>query len=244
MAFTQEQLAKLKQIWAEEKTVKIAGITNLGQTFETEGRIATDDKGFAGIREKKLWIEFGKEKEVESRKQTKWFAPYDTTIEEGRFLSDFVIFSVECDGEKIFENPEREELHAIARKNRSIAEAERKNEGRDEIVSCPVVDFLKTKIGQPVRIRNLVKEKGEWDWVVHDGVLLGIDGCTLEGYPIIQLADGPGLSNDFVMAATLVSGVGDDMAFEVVYRNDNEDFENQRVEIADRIEDLRNQSEI
>ena len=41
MKFTAEQIAQLRQIWAEDKQVTIKGINRYGEPFETTGKIAT-----------------------------------------------------------------------------------------------------------------------------------------------------------------------------------------------------------
>lgn len=243
MKFTQDQLNQFKQIWAEGKELTIKGINNFGEPFETTGRITTDDKGHGGIYENTLYIEYGTEKDSPTRKQTKWFAPYTTEYRDSIILDHFVIFSIECEGKTLFENPEKEEIKQKAEENAKDKIKKSASEGRDRIIDCPVVDFLKTKIGQPIRIKTLVKSNNEWEWDVTDAVLLGIVGCTYSGYPIIELRDGPGVTNCFVEPTTQASGVEDDMSAVRVVRNDIADFEEKRAEIVDNIESLTAENE-
>lgn len=244
MKFTQAQIALLKQIWAEEKQITIKGINNFGEPFETTGRVTTDDKGNAGIYDNAIYLEYGTEKVSASRKQTKWFAPYSTEYRQSTLIDSFVIFSVESEGKAIFENPEKDDIKQAAKENAKSQAKKAESEGLDRLVDCPVVDFLKTKIGQAVRIKTLVKEDQEWEWKVTDGVLLGIKGCTYSGYPIVELCDGPGVCNTFVEHTTQASGVEEDMTTVRVVRNDVVDFEDKRAEIVDNIESLTTENEI
>ena len=243
MKFTKTQLQTLKQIWAEEKPITIKGVNNHGEAFETTGRITTDDNGAVGCQEKIVFVEFGKEKNSPKRKQTKWFAGYRTEYHDNENVYELYIFSIECEGKLIYENADKEMIKEKTKKNKQKCIASKAKDGLDRIVDCPVVRFVKSKIGQPITIRSLKKTADGWDWVASEGVVYGIEGCTYAGAPIVDLADGVGIFGAFIDESSVAVTVEDDKEKEVVVRNDVLDFIEKREKVQEYIREVADSRE-
>ncbi|MBO5394846.1 MAG: hypothetical protein J6A28_02960 [Clostridia bacterium] len=247
MKFSEKQINELKKAWKEGKKITIKGINNFGAPFTTTGVITSTDKKQPAVYEDRIYLEFGKERKT-GRQQTEWFSSYCTEYRDEEYLTHFVIFSLEVEGKVLYDNPDKKETTQKAEKRGAEYIAKAKSEGRDKLVDCKVVDFLKTKIGQPIRIINTrtVEENGKRvkQELYHDAIMLGIYSCTKSGAPIIELSDGPGISNDFVERNTMVQSVGDDMAAEKKISNDKESYDLKLEEILEEIITLKMEDDI
>ncbi|MBQ3493850.1 MAG: hypothetical protein IJA69_00370 [Clostridia bacterium] len=179
-AFSKELLEQLKLACSEEKLITIKGVNSFGQEFETTGRITHTDKGSAGVSEDVIWLEFGKSKDDEDRKQTKWFAPYRLTYDsEGFGCSALYVFSIEIDGKVVFENENKQTLIEHCEKDYAKEQEELKKDGRNVLPKGKFMQDFLAQIGKPITIGGT------------DCVLAGVSRVNMYGNPIVDVIAGP-----------------------------------------------------
>ena len=176
MKFSEDLVRNLYKAWKEGKLVKINGMNTYGEQFTTEGRIATTDKNTIGIEDGVVFLEFGKSKTSETRKQTRYFAPYKTDIETEW---DFGIFTIEIEGKIVYENPNKEKMIEAGKIKDQQQQARLQAEGRWTLPQCPVVEEITKMIGKPIVLDN------------ECGVLHNVRGVNLLGNPMVTIRSGP-----------------------------------------------------
>lgn len=175
MKFSEDLVRELYKAWKEGKLVKINGINTYGDQFTTEGRITSTDKGTIGIEDGVVFLEFGKSKDSETRKQTRYFAPYKTDIEN---KCDFGIITIEIDGAQVYENPNKEKMIEECQIQGQQQKEYLESEERWMLPECPVVEQLKNMVGKPIRLDS--------DY----GVLHNVRGVNLFGDPMVEIRSG------------------------------------------------------
>ena len=198
--FTKEQKERLRKAWQAREELTIEGVNALGDKFVTKGRVSTTDDGKArisdhinqkGVEYNGLFLEFGLLRERDCQ-QTKWSAPYELNVEEGEFATGFTIKTIKGkDGKVIFEQENFNEVELICAKNKVIEMNRNKN--RQIKVEDPITKACRENIGKPVIIMDLNNMKREPTYGIVERVMHVSD----YGYPIIELASGTGLTNDY-----------------------------------------------
>ena len=175
MKFSEDLVRELYKAWKEGKLVKINGMNTYGEQFTTEGRITTTDKDTIGINDGVVFLEFGKSKDSETRKQTRYFAPYKTDIETEL---DFGIFTIEIEGKIVYENPNKEKMIEEGKIKDQQEQERLQTEGRWTLPQCPVVEQLKNMVGKPIILDN------------NHGVLHNVRGTNMLGNPMVEIRSG------------------------------------------------------
>ena len=196
MKFTQQQLDILKKCWEQEKEITIKGITNLGEKFNTTGRIATTDDLQAALADEGVWVEFGKTKYDEEVERTIYFAPFITEMRQWAFLEDFCVFAIEVDGKCIYENSDKEKWISLAEENKRRHDIKYKDRKYHEVIDCPVMKALKNMIGKPIYLTDYSWDDGDC------GVYLGVDFIARTGCPMIKYRKGREVELNLVMSTT------------------------------------------
>lgn len=175
MKFSEDLVRELHKAWKEGKLVKINGINTYGDQFTTEGRITSTDKGTICIEDGVVFLEFGKSKDRETRKQTRYFAPYKTDMDTSW---DFGIITIEIDGTQVYENPNKEKMIQECQIQGQQQKEDLESEGRWMLPECPVVEQLKNMVGKPIILDN------------NYGVLHNVRGINMLGNPMVEIRSG------------------------------------------------------
>ena len=199
--FTKEQKERLRKAWQAREELTIEGVNALGDKFVTTGRVSTTDDGKArisdhisqkGVEYNGLFLEFGLLRRDGNSQQTLWSAPYELNIEEGEFASGFTIKTIkDKDGNVIFEQENFNEVELVCAKNK-VAEMNM-NKNRQIKVEDPITKACRENIGKPVIIMDLNDTKREPTY----GIVERVTHVADYGDPIIELASGTGLTNDY-----------------------------------------------
>lgn len=223
MEFSTELIYKLENIWQKRGYITISGISSLGKPFTTTGRITTTDYGKMGVdaEMQTIFLEYGKSKVSPSRKQTRYFAPF--TAKETKDCCALYIFEIRYEDIVIYKNNDQTLIeesvnHVVTAKNNEL-----EKEGRDVILSCPVVGRLKNMTGKPIVLDG------------HCGVLVGIKGSTYLGNPMVDMFVGPGRVGVFVKENSVLYTEDNKGVFHFLAENDKKEYNENLKPIVERI---------
>ena len=160
MLLTNELQEKLKKLCDGKTKIVIKGFNELGDPFETKGRISKcyDVKAAvykAAVYDGSLFLEFGKEKSASDTPYTKWVAQYYTEISNFEVLeaTRLIITSITLDsGEVLLENADAEKYYAIAKEMGESFESIFRKNGNLIQNFDPVSKELFNYIGKPIVI--------------------------------------------------------------------------------------------
>ena len=163
MKISNELQKKLKTLCDGKTKIIITGFNDLGQPFETKGKITRDDKGDISVLEDRIYLEFGKEKFNEKTPYTKWVAPYVTNYEEDGFEgTTLIIKTIKLEnGEVLFENEDADKyLDKIIIKYKQY-EKELEDMGCFVGGNSPVSKELLNYLGKPITIVEFENHHGK-----------------------------------------------------------------------------------
>lgn len=171
MSFTQEVKKLLEPAWKEKKPIKINGINFYGKEFTSEGRISSRPHSMK-IDENSITVDFGKYPERGADFSTKHFATFQTKLVGESCLS---ILSIEIDGKIVYNNPNKPQMIETAKNNAAKLKSKLKEEGRDKLPKCPVVDALRNLVGQPIVVDGKKYVFATFVGVAESGVPIAIE---------------------------------------------------------------------
>ena len=193
MLLTNELQEKLKTLCDGKTKIVIKGFNDLGDPFETKGRIAKDGNGEGAVYSQGLFLEFI---DKYTQLKNKWTAPYFAEIGDVDSVgTNLIIGSIELEGgEVLFENADAEKYlaEAKARKEKYISTAN--EEGRlitkYELVSKTLLGLL----GRPISFDD------------YDGDICGVltelpRYADDKGYAIIKMINGTDVKTFYVGAS-------------------------------------------
>ena len=237
MTFSKEVLDKLEEIWREGKTLTISGVNGIGQEFTTCGRITTTDQGKIGCHDNRVYLEFGTSKDSPTRKQTAYFAPFSTEIDEASFFCELRLYALEIsdeNGNVIFSNENKDLILEITEKNAKRVNAENKKEGRDilEEDMDPVTKKLMEMIGKPIILDG------------DKGVLIGVMRGANQGSTIVNYYSGPLVGSMYVYPDSILKT--EDLNGKIEKVEENNPFETIKIfrHRAQRIADASSSQEM
>ena len=145
MLLTNELQEKLKTLCDGKTKIVIKGFNDLGDPFETKGRIAKDGNGEGAVYSQGLFLEFI---DKYTQLKNKWTAPYFAEIGDVDSVgTNLIIGSIELEGgEVLFENADAEKYLAEAKARREKYISTANEEGRlitkYELVSKTLLGLL------------------------------------------------------------------------------------------------------
>ena len=178
MFLTEEQNKQFVGYCESSEPLKIIGFNDLGQRFETVGRVTRTDNGKPAVFSNEIFFDFGAKRE--GKNYSEFLAPFKVDFFPDVFEGTQLIVEKIClaSGEVIFENPDAKEYFATAQEIGKKKEEEHKAEGRDLGELDPITAKLDEVIGKPILING---EKA--------GVLASYSGFNNAGKTMIQVRD-------------------------------------------------------
>ena len=140
---------KLKELYREGKNITIYGMNDLGQAFETNGRISKDSFGKIGIDEQGFYVEFGSRQKVGSPKFQAYFTT-DVNLDHVPMGSKLIVDAVYVGEDLIFENEKYKDLLPQLRDRHIEFEEKLISTGKDLKEDDRVTKELRKRIAGPI----------------------------------------------------------------------------------------------
>ena len=190
MLLTNEVQEKLKELCDGKTKIVIKGFNDLGDPFETKGRIAKDINGEVAVYSQGLFLEFIDKNNIA---RYNWIAPYFSEIGDVDSVgTNLIIDSIKLDsGEVLFKNADAERYLADAKIRMDDYISKAKEEGRliknYELVSKTLLGLL----GRPISFDD------------YDGDICGVltelpRYADDKGHAIIKMINGTDIKTFYV----------------------------------------------
>lgn len=236
MVLAKNIVDRLKVLCYDNELLKIKGFNDIGEEFETSGRIAFDDNYKPGITENALWIDFGRKNSIDYSFQTMWTTNFIFDLPESISMEGSCLFVDEVlteYGEIVVKNQDAEKLRKFVNKRKINYENKLKEENRltNKEELDPASESIRILLGNPFILKD-----SEY---VYYGVVSSIPKCaTDEGDMWFTFKVGDRIVGIYIKkdSEVYIPNIETDEIYLVEDNNDYKDIDQKFIDRASKIQ--------